>query len=99
MQAEWTSEKELEQGGTTQTTTQTTTQITTQITAHKITEIQQKIVNCLVSNPSASRKQLATLVGDITEDGIKYHLKKLQQTGVINRIGPDNGGHWEVVEQ
>ena len=99
LQAEWTSEKELEQGGTTQTTTQTTTQITTQITAHKITEIQQKIVNCLVSNPSASRKQLATLVGDITEDGIKYHLKKLQQTGVINRIGPDNGGHWEVVEQ
>lgn len=38
----------------------------------------------------------ATLIGDITEDGIKYHLKKLQQTGVIARIGADNGGYWEV---
>ena len=99
LKAEWTSEKELEQPGITQTeqgTTQITTQNTTQITAHKLTEIQQKIVNALISNPSVSRKQLATLIGDITEDGIKYHLKKLQQTGVIARIGADNVGYWEV---
>lgn len=99
LKAEWTSEKELEQPGITQTeqgTTQITTQNITQITAHKLTEIQQKIVNALISNPSVSRKQLATLIGDITEDGIKYHLKKLQQTGVIARIGADNGGYWEV---
>lgn len=62
----------------------------------QLTEIQQKIVNRLVSNPSASRKQLASLIGDITEDGIKYHLKKLQQTGVIARVGADNGCYWEV---
>ena len=99
LKAEWISEKELEQPETTQTeqgTTQTTTQNATQITAHKLTEVQQKIVNALISNPSASRKQLATLIGDITEDGIKYHLKKLQQTGVIARIGADNSGYWEV---
>lgn len=95
LKAEWTSEKELEQAGTTQTD-QGTTQTATQITTHKLTEVQKKIVNALISNPSASRKQLASWVGDITEDGIKYHLKKLQQTGVIARVGADNGGYWEV---
>jgi ATP-dependent DNA helicase RecG len=35
---------------------------------------------------------------DITEDGVKYHLNRLKTDGVIRRIGPDKGGHWEVVE-
>lgn len=26
-------------------------------------------------------------------------MKKLQEQGIIRRVGPDKGGHWEVIEQ
>lgn len=29
-----------------------------------------------------------------TRDGIKYHINKLQNQGIIKRVGPDKGGYW-----
>ena len=69
-------------------TTQKTTQITTQNTPEKILEL-------LGENPALSRKGLAEILGDITEDGVKYHLDKLKQEGKIERIGGTRG-HWEI---
>jgi ATP-dependent DNA helicase RecG len=40
---------------------------------------------------------VATLLGDISEDGLKYQLAKLKKRGLIRRIGPDKGGRWEVL--
>ena len=42
-------------------------------------------------------QELAELCG-LTSDGIKYNIRKLREKGIIKRIGPDKGGHWEVVE-
>ena len=42
-------------------------------------------------------REIAELMGDITQDGVKYHLEKLKATGKLRRVGPDKGGHWEVV--
>ena len=28
---------------------------------------------------------------------IEKHLRKLREQGLIRRVGPDKGGHWEVV--
>ena len=33
-----------------------------------------------------------------TNNGIKWQLKKLQDNGSIRRVGPLNGGHWEIIE-
>lgn len=55
----------------------------------------QKIIVLIRENPEISRKKLAEIIG-ITEDGIKYHLKKMQEKGILERIGPAKGGHWEV---
>jgi len=30
---------------------------------------------------------------------VAKHIKSLQEKGIIKRIGPDKGGHWEVVEK
>jgi ATP-dependent DNA helicase RecG len=46
--------------------------------------------------PEITRQELAIELG-ITDSGIKYHLKKMQAKGLIRRVGPDKGGHWEVV--
>jgi ATP-dependent DNA helicase RecG len=68
-----------------------TTPKTTQKTA-------QKILVILMENPSASRREIAECLADITEDGVKYHLDRLKAEGKIRRIGPARGGHWEVKE-
>lgn len=32
----------------------------------------------------------------ISEDGVKYHLKKLKNKGLIEHIGTSRGGYWKV---
>jgi ATP-dependent DNA helicase RecG len=78
--------REVAPGRGPQKTTQNATQKTT-----------QKIVALISRNPQITRQRLAQETG-ISADGIKYHLTRLQQKGVIRRIGPDRGGHWEVVK-
>ena len=76
-------------------TTQKTTQKTTQTTTQK----QREILDYLIEHPKASRKELAGVIDDITEDGVKYNLNALQEKGLLKRIGPDKGGHWEVINE
>jgi len=69
--------------------------VPTQKTTQKTT---QKIIELIKENPYITRKELAEKIWDITEDGIKYHLKTLKEKGLLKRIGSDKGGHWEVIE-
>ena len=57
----------------------------------------QKIIDMIKENPYIGRVELSKKLENITEDGVKYHLKQLKQKGLLKRIGPDKGGHWEVV--
>lgn len=59
----------------------------------------QEILNYLSKNPSASRKELSENILGFSEDGVKHNLKGLLQKGIIKRVGPDKGGHWEVVKR
>jgi predicted HTH transcriptional regulator len=85
------------QNAATDKTENKTTQKTTQKTASALSPKQQEILNYLSQNPFASRKELSENISGISEDGVKYNLKGLQQKGVIKHIGPDKGGHWEVI--
>ena len=40
---------------------------------------------------------LADEIG-ISANGIKYHLRQMQQKGTIRRVGPGKGGQWEAVK-
>ena len=72
-------------------TTQITTQMTTQI-------ISEKILELLRQHPVMSRKKLAETLGNITEDGVKYHLDKLKKEGKIERVGGTRG-KWKVLKK
>lgn len=72
--------------------TDNSTQMSTQKTSGST---QEQILNILREYPQTSRKELAKIIG-ITEDGIKKQLANLKKAGMIERIGTDNGGHWEV---
>jgi ATP-dependent DNA helicase RecG len=56
-----------------------------------------KILSVLRRNPNATRKDIVAVTG-LTDDGVKWNLRKLKAAGLLRRIGPDKGGHWEVVE-
>ena len=84
---------------TTQETTQETTPKTTPKTTSKTTsKTAERILKLLVRNPKASRTEIATTLGDIGENGVKYHLNKLRAEGQIKHVGPSNGGYWVVIE-
>lgn len=72
-----------------------TTEKTTEETTEKTTE---KILNAIAKNPYITQSELAKVCG-ITEDGIYWNIKKLKEGGIIRRVGPNKGGHWEIIEK
>ena len=73
-----------------------TAKITQKITV-KITVNQQKIIDVIKENPFATQEELSNIVG-IARLNINKNMKKLQEQGIIKRIGADKNGHWEVIE-
>ncbi|MCL2484767.1 MAG: Fic family protein [Endomicrobia bacterium] len=69
----------------------------TQKTPRKHPENAQKILDALAINPSASRQELAKTLR-MTEDRVKWNINKLREAGTIRRVGPDKGGHWEIIK-
>lgn len=57
----------------------------------------EQIVHYLAIHPTASRKELSEKIG-IAQSAVQKHLKALQTQGRLLRIGPDKGGHWELVQ-
>lgn len=55
----------------------------------------EKIIELIQINPKITRNELASILG-ITSDGVKYHLQKMIQEGIINRHGSARSGYWEV---
>ena len=70
---------------------------TTQKQDVDITPVQKGIIDFLLLHPYAGRKEISSNLGSLSEDGVKYNLKILQQKGVIKRIGPAKGGYWKVL--
>jgi len=56
-----------------------------------------KLLDLLKENPKITREKLANLTG-LSIRGGEYNLNKLKQDGVIKRIGPAKGGHWEIID-
>jgi ATP-dependent DNA helicase RecG len=67
---------------------------TTQKSTQKST---QRILDLIRENPYVTTQEMADSIGIIRRIVAK-HIKSLQENGVIKRVGPDKGGHWEVVE-
>ena len=55
----------------------------------------EKIVRLLRENCNMTTVTLAEALGSSTK-AVEKHLSKLKSDGVLSRIGPDKGGHWEV---
>ena len=79
-------------------TTQKAIQKTIQKTIQNLTE-QQAILLFLKEHPEATRKEISESLPNITEDGVKYNLSRLQELGLLKRIGGRKQGYWEIIEE
>lgn len=62
-----------------------------------ITVNQQKILNLIKENPFITQEELPKNIG-IARKSIISNMKKLQDVGLIKRIGADKNGYWQVEE-
>ena len=68
-----------------------------QKTTQNLTSNQQAILDYIQNNPEATRKDIAEAISDISEDGVKYNLARLQDLGIIKRVGGRKQGYWEII--
>ena len=59
-------------------------------------ETVEKIILAIKENPSITQKGLMDATG-LTRRGIEYQLQQLKKKNTIKRVGPDKGGHWEII--
>ena len=62
----------------------------------KLSTTRAKIVRIIWKNPNATAQSISKEI-NIASRNVQEHLRKLQGQGVIRRIGPDKGGHWEII--
>ena len=53
------------------------------------------ILSLIRSDNNITSTQMAERIG-INRSAVSKHLKSMQQSGIIRRVGPDKGGHWEI---
>ena len=77
------------------TANEVTPKVTVNVTV-KLTANQKKILEEIKKNPFATQEELAEIIG-ITRKSINENMKKLQSKKIIERIGADKNGHWEIL--
>ena len=75
---------------------QTEKKVTVKVTV-KVTLNQKKILEVIKNNPQITQEELANVLG-LTRKSINSNMKKLQENGLLKRIGADKNGYWQVTE-
>ena len=56
----------------------------------------RKILSIMKSMPDVTLAELANATG-LSVAGVRWNIRKLKDANLIRRVGPDKGGHWDVV--
>ena len=67
------------------------------VTMKMTMKMTMKILEILSVNPKATIPELARQIAK-SESTVWRIIKKLQNEGYLKRVGPDKGGHWEVMK-
>jgi len=57
----------------------------------------EKILRLIKENPNMTIAGLSAELG-LSVNGIEWNIVKMKKEGLIKRVGPDKGGHWEVLQ-
>ena len=62
-----------------------------------LTKVQQNIITAIKQNQFVSQTEIANELSLVRET-VNRNMKKLQERGIIKRVGADKNGHWEIIE-
>ena len=80
------------------TATDIATENATDIATVKLNKTQEKIMAILYVDKFATYDVISKQLG-VERTTVWRNIKKLQEIGRIRRIGGDNGGYWEIVQE
>ncbi len=83
-------------GKTAKKTTKKTTKKTSPATTRE-PQSAERILAVIRAMPDVTVREMAEATG-LSVDGVNWNIRKLKTTGRLRRVGPDKGGHWEVVD-
>ena len=90
LKSEFTTQKKVLKG-------ENTTQKKELTTQKNLDTTQKEVLRYFKENPKGTRVEAAKAIGDITEDGVKFIIGKLQQKGLLKRVGGRKHGEWQVL--
>ena len=95
----WRPKAVANRGGNAQKGSLKSTQKTPQKTLQKTPQkTPQKILAAIRANPSVGTQEMADMIG-VERSTVARAIAKLKRDGILRRVGPDKGGHWEIVER
>jgi len=56
-----------------------------------------EILDQIKINPNVTIKELQSKTG-LSRRGVEWNIAKLKSEGKIERVGPDKGGYWKVID-
>ncbi|MDO4181386.1 MAG: ATP-dependent DNA helicase, partial [Bacteroidales bacterium] len=59
---------------------------------------QEAILAYLSEHPNATRKELCENIPGVTMGGIIHNLSRLQELGLLKRVGGKKQGYWQIME-
>lgn len=74
-----------------------TTQKSEIATQKNLDTTQKEVLEYFKGNPKATRVDAANALGNITEDGVKFIIAKLQKKGLLKRVGGRKHGELQVL--
>ena len=76
-----------------------TTQKNEDTTQKKLDSSQQKVLNFFSEHPYATIEEAVNTIGSLSLGGVKFVIGKLQQKGLLKRIGGRKHGEWQVITE
>ena len=73
-----------------------TTQNTSKTTQKDLSATQKAVLEYFRNYPKGTRADAANAIPDLSEDGVKYLIGRLQQLGFLKREGGRKDGYWKV---
>lgn len=64
----------------------------------KLGENEKNILKQIIKNRLITIEELSVNL-KISTTAVENNLAKLKKKSLLNRVGPDKGGHWEVIEK
>ncbi|MFW6196885.1 MAG: winged helix-turn-helix transcriptional regulator [Thermoplasmatota archaeon] len=62
-----------------------------------LAENQIKILELVNENPYISKREMSEKIG-ISTTAIDKNISTLKKKGLLKRVGPARGGHWEITK-